>query len=111
MSKSNEELIEITRSEPSVLRKRSYEGMSNENWMTEVINELPTSCPVVSDMLSKLLDIMYHPEKKIPTACLIYVIIMFMRVVLEYQTGPPIPRQPTPAWTPRDIHAPKIANV
>ena len=59
MSKTNEELIEIARrSEPSVLRKRSYEGMSNENWMTEVMNELSTRCPVVSDILSKLLDIM-----------------------------------------------------
>ena len=80
MSKANEELIEISRrSEPSVLRKRSYEGMSNENWMTEVMNELSTRCPVVSDILLKLLDIMYHPEKKIPAACLIYGIIMFMR--------------------------------
>ena len=80
MSKANEELIEIARrSEPSVLRKRSYEGMSNENWMTEVMNELSTRCPVVSDILSKLLDIMYRPEKKIPAACLIYGIIMFMR--------------------------------
>ena len=59
MSKANEELIEIARrSEPSVLRKRTYEGMSNENWMIEVMNELSTRCPVVSDILSKLLDIM-----------------------------------------------------
>ena len=80
MSKANEELVEISRrSEPSVLRKRSYEGMSDENWMTEVMNELSTRCPVVSDILSKLLDIMYLPEKKIPAACLIYGIIMFMR--------------------------------
>ena len=67
MSKANEELVEISRrSEPSVLRKRSYEGMSDENWMTEVMNELSTRCPVVSDILSKLLDIMYLTEKKIP---------------------------------------------
>jgi hypothetical protein len=70
MSKANEELVEINRrSEPSVLQKRSY----------EVMNELSTRCPVVSDILSKLLDIMYLPEKKIPAACLIYGIIMFMR--------------------------------
>ena len=80
MSKANEELVEIARrSKPSVLRKRSYEGMSNENWKTEVMNELSTRCPVVSDILSKLLDIMYLSEKKIPAACLIYGIIMFLR--------------------------------
>lgn len=74
MSKANEELIEIARrSGPSVLRKRSYEGMSNENWLTEVMNEFSTRCPVVSDILSKLLGIMYRPEKKIPAACLINI--------------------------------------
>ena len=34
---ANKELIEIARrSEPSVLRKRSYDGMSEINWMAVV---------------------------------------------------------------------------
>lgn len=77
---ANKELTEIARrSEPSVLRKRSYEGMCEENWMTQITHELSSRCPVVKDILSKLLDITHHPEKKIAAMNLIYGILMFLR--------------------------------
>ena len=80
LDKASAELVEIARrSEPSVLRKRSYNGLSDEYWMKEVTNELSTRCPMVASILSKLLDSTYYQEKKIPATCLIYGIIMFMR--------------------------------
>ena len=80
LDRANQELVEIARrSEPSVLRKRSHDGMSEENWMTELTRELSTRCPVVTDILSRLLEINYSPEKKIPALCLIYGIIMSLR--------------------------------
>jgi hypothetical protein len=77
---ANKELIEIARrSESSVLRQRSYCGMSAEGWMAEVLDELSTRCPVVFSILGGLLESSYHPEKKNPAMCLIYGIIMFLR--------------------------------
>ena len=77
---ANQELVEIARqSEPSVLRERSYYGMSQINWMTEVNVELSTRCPMVSSILETLLQTDYYPEKKFPALCLIYGIMMFPR--------------------------------
>ena len=47
LESANKELVEIARSNPSVLRKRSYRGMCEENWTAEVKHELstdPMSC-------------------------------------------------------------------
>ena len=79
LEKADNELLDIARtSEPSVLRERLYEGLSEETWMAEVLKELSTRCPVVSEILNKLLDANYLPEKKIPAMRLIYSIIAFL---------------------------------
>jgi hypothetical protein len=78
--KANKELIEVARrSESSVLRKRSYDGMSAEGWMSEVLEELATRCPVVNNILRSLVESSIYPEKKNPVICLIYGIVMFLR--------------------------------
>ena len=80
MKMADQELVEIARrSEPSVLRKRSYNGMSQENWMKEVNVESSTRCPIVSCIFETLLQTDCYPEKKLPALCLIYGIIMFLR--------------------------------
>lgn len=80
IQKANKELVEVARrSEPSVLRERSFEGLAANNWMSEVKNELSTRCPVVNNILSVLLDISHNSEKKEPALCLIYGIIMHLR--------------------------------
>ena len=80
IDKANKELVEVARrTEPSVLRERSYEGMAADNWMSEVKNELSTRCPVVNEILSVLLDTGYKSERKEPALCLIYGIIMYLR--------------------------------
>ena len=80
MKMANQELVEIgRRSEPSVLRERSYNGMSQINWMAEVNAELSTRCPIVSYVLETFLQTDCYPEKKLPALCLIYGIIMFLR--------------------------------
>ena len=80
IDKANKELIEVARrTEPSVLRERSYEGMAADNWMSDVRNELSTRCPVVNNILSVLLDTGYKSEKKEAALCLIYGIIMYLR--------------------------------
>ena len=77
---ANKELVEVARkSEPSVLRQRDCDGMSAEAWMSEVLGELATRCPVVNNILSSLLESTIYPEKKSPAICLIYGIIMFLR--------------------------------
>lgn len=78
---ANDELVNIARRDkPSVLRDRSYTGLSQEMWMAEVINELSTRCPTVASILSSLLDCsMENLGKKLSPVCLIYSIIMFMR--------------------------------
>ena len=76
---ANQVLVEIARrSEPSV-PERSYYGMSQINWTTEINVELSTRCPVVSSILETLLQTDYYPEKKFPALCLIYGIIMLLR--------------------------------
>ena len=80
MKMANQELVEIARrSEPSVLHDRSYNGMAQINWMTEVNAELSTRSPIVSYILETLLQTDCYPEKKLPALCLIYGIIMFLR--------------------------------
>ena len=77
---AHKELIEIARrSEPSVLRKRSYDGMSEINWMAEVAKELSTRCPVVNNIQLNVLDHREYNESKNAALCLIYGIIMFLR--------------------------------
>ena len=78
--KANKELIDVARrTEPSVLRQRGYDGMSSDRWMSEVLEELATRCPVTNGILSTLLESSIYPEKKLPAVCLIYGIIMFLR--------------------------------
>lgn len=81
LNEANKELVNVARrDEPSVLRDRTYSGLSQETWMVEIVNELSTRCPTVAEILSSLLDCsMGNPEKKLPPLCLIYSIIMFMR--------------------------------
>ena len=80
LNEANKEMVEVARrSNPSVLRQRNYDGMSAKDWMSKVINELSTRCPVVNNILSSLLECNYHPERKNPALCLIYSIIMFLR--------------------------------
>jgi hypothetical protein len=80
LSEANKELIEVARrTNPSVLRRRSYDGMSAEGWMTEVLDEIATRCPVVNNILSTLLESSIDTRKKNPVICLIYGIIMFLR--------------------------------
>lgn len=77
---ANNELVEVARrSEPSVLRKRSYDGLSERTWMNEILTEMSTRCPAVFSLLSTLLDYPTNPYKKLPPLCLIYTIMMFMR--------------------------------
>ena len=80
MDKANKELVEVARrSEPSVLRNRAYDGMSAESWMSEVLEELATRCPVTNNILSVLLESTIYLDKKRPAICLIYGIMMFLR--------------------------------
>jgi hypothetical protein len=78
--KANKELIEVARrSESSVLRQRSFDGMSADSWMSEVLEELATKCPTVNNILMSILECSIRPEKKNPAVCLIYGIVMFLR--------------------------------
>jgi hypothetical protein len=80
LDKANQELVEVARrTEPSVLRERDFKGLSDQTWITEIMNELSARCPVVTAILSQLLELNHFPEKKIPAACLIYGILMFLR--------------------------------
>ena len=78
---ANKELVKIARQdEPSVLRDRTYGGLSKETCMFDIVNKLLTKCPTVSEILSSLLDCsLLNPGKKLAPICLIYSIIMFMR--------------------------------
>ena len=80
LSVANKELIEVCRrSAPSVLRLRSYEGLSSEHWLSEVLNEMALRCPMVFKILSCLFECDIYPQKKNPAMCLIYGIMLFMR--------------------------------
>ncbi len=53
--------------------------MSAEGWISEVLEGLATRCPVVSNILSTLVENSIQPGKKNPAICLIYGIVMFLR--------------------------------
>lgn len=56
LNQANKELIEIARrGDPSILRQRSFNGLSSETWMAELINEITTRCPMAHQILSGLL--------------------------------------------------------
>lgn len=76
---ANKELIEVARrSESSVLRSRSFDGLADESWVAKVLAELETRCPIVNSILCALLERTVHPDKKTPAISLIYGVIMFM---------------------------------
>ena len=80
LSEANKELLEIARrSNASVLRQRSYDGLSSEYWMSEVLNEMANRCPMVHKILCSLLECGIQPERKNPAMCLIYGIMLFLR--------------------------------
>ena len=81
LKEADKELTNVARKdEPSVLRDGSYHGLCNESWMTEVADELSTRCPIVAEILSRLLDCsLVHPERKLAPMCIIYNVIMFVR--------------------------------
>ena len=80
LDKATKELIEVAiRTEPSVLRQRDYDGMSKDIWMSEVLEELATRCPVTNRILAALLESSINPEKKLPAICLIHGILIFLR--------------------------------
>ena len=80
LEKANKELIEVARrSEPSVLRQRDYDGISADSWMSDVLEELASRCPVTNNILCALLENRIYPEKRNPAICLIYGIMMFLR--------------------------------
>ena len=77
---ANKELIEIARrSDASVLRQRLYDGLSSEDWMSDISKEMATRCPVVNEIISSLLECNIYPDRKKPAVCLIYGIMMFLR--------------------------------
>ena len=77
---ANKELIEITRrSDASVLRQRLYDGLSSEDWMSDISKKMATRCPVVNEIVSSLLECNIYPDRKKPAVCLIYGIMMFLR--------------------------------
>ena len=77
---ANKELIEVARrSDASFLRQRSFDGLPAVDWMSKMLDELATRCPIVSKILSTLSESTIYPEKKSPTFCLIYGSIMFLR--------------------------------
>ena len=74
----NKELTEVARrTEPSVLRDRTYHGMSEEKWMDVVKTEIQTRCPIIFHILSSILN--YNINQNTAIMCLIYGIIMFTR--------------------------------
>ena len=77
---ANRELIEVARrSDASVLRERSFDGLSAEDWMSEVLDELASRCPIALEILSTLIESTIYPQRKSSALCLIFGIIMFLR--------------------------------
>ena len=81
LREANQELVNIARrDQPSVLRDRTYGGLTQENWMIQLVKEITTRCPTIAKILSSLFDCsLLNPGKKLPQICLIYGIIMFLR--------------------------------
>ncbi|XP_028416394.1 uncharacterized protein LOC114540402 [Dendronephthya gigantea] len=77
---AEKELIEVARrSEPSVLRERSFDGLADISWVTKVLEELSTRCPRVHRILCRLFDSTIYKEKKSYAISFVYSIIMFLR--------------------------------
>lgn len=69
------------RSEKSILRNRTYDGLSKLTWQ-EVIVEIEKNCPTTMRFLVTLVDGNYSEnteEKKVAPICLMYAIPMFLR--------------------------------
>ena len=67
LSVDNKELIEVARrSDPSVLRQRDYGGLSSECWMSDILKEIESRCPMVHKILCSLLESDICPDKKKP---------------------------------------------
>mgnify|MGYP002804059663 CR=1 FL=1 len=64
------------RSEPCVLRERQFSGVSNTQWMEDVLEEMKSRCPTLWRMLSRILDYQLQLSNTAPI-CMIYGIIMF----------------------------------
>ena len=80
LSVANKELVEVARrSDPSVLRQRDYAGLSSESWMSDILKEMESRCPMLNKILCSLLESNIYPNKKKPGICLIYSTIMFLR--------------------------------
>ncbi len=65
------------RTEPSVLRKREYDGLSNTTWMDEVIEEIKRRSRELWKVLSTIMDYNLNPTKKLAPISMIYGMIMF----------------------------------
>ena len=66
------------RTEPSVLRKRDYNGLSNTAWMDEVIEEIKRRSPMeLWKILCAMMDYNLNPTKKLAPICMLYGMIMF----------------------------------
>ena len=47
-SVANKELVEVARrSDLSVLRQRDYAGLSSESWMSDILKEMESRCPMM----------------------------------------------------------------
>ena len=71
--------MEVARRETSsVLRLRSYIGMSTLNF-AEIIEEMKTLCPTVFALLSQMILLDHNPGQRTAPLALLYGIIMFHR--------------------------------
>ena len=61
-----------------MLRCRGYNGLA-ATCIDEINNEIETSCPLVYQLLSAMIEAEYSSEKKQAALALIYAIIMFRR--------------------------------
>ena len=68
LGEANQELVNITRrDQPSVLRDRTYGGLTQDNWMIQIVKELTTRCPTIAEILSRLLNCsLSNLGKKLP---------------------------------------------
>ena len=73
----NELEVVARRSTNSLLMQKNYTGLCSLN-LDDIVQEMRHFCPTVYDILSTMLD-MDNKEKKNPTLCLVYGLIMFRR--------------------------------
>lgn len=74
----NELEVVARRSTTSLLMQKNYTGLCSLN-LDDLVQEMRHLCPTVYDILSTMLDMDNNKEKKIPTLCLVYGLIMFRR--------------------------------